>query len=96
MEKEVLRKIEEKDKKKKYFRHLRTEKTSTRKKAQRSYLAFNHQRNIKVHTVDKPFICQMWGKSFTIHGNVSGYSRNPCSLNRERDAALNASGTPTA
>ncbi len=25
---------------------------------------------------------------------VSGYSRNPCSLNRERDAALNASGTP--
>ncbi len=28
--------------------------------------------------------------------NVSGYSRNPCSLNRERDAALTASGTPTA
>ncbi len=28
--------------------------------------------------------------------NVSGYSHNPCSLNRERDAALNASGTPTA
>ncbi len=28
--------------------------------------------------------------------NVSVYSRNPCSLNRERDAALNASGTPTA
>ncbi len=24
--------------------------------------------------------------------NVSGYSRNPCSLNRERDTALNASG----
>ncbi len=28
--------------------------------------------------------------------NVSGYSLNPCSLNRERDTALNASGTPTA
>ncbi len=28
--------------------------------------------------------------------NVSGYLRNPCSLSRERDTALNASGTPTA
>ncbi len=29
--------------------------------------------------------------------NVAGYSRKPCSLNRERDAAwLHASGTPTA
>ncbi len=28
--------------------------------------------------------------------NVSGYSHNPCSLNRERDTALNASGTPSA
>ncbi len=27
--------------------------------------------------------------------NVSGYSLNPCSLNREWDAVLNASGTPT-
>ncbi len=27
--------------------------------------------------------------------NVSGYSRNPCSL-KEQDTALNASGTPTA
>ncbi len=31
-----------------------------------------------------------------VNKNVSGYSHNPCSLNRERDTALNASGTPSA
>ncbi len=36
--------------------------------------------------------CEQWFES----ENVSGYSRNPCSLNRERDIALNASGTPSA
>ncbi len=50
-------------------------------------------RNIENNRASRQFVIRISSRSWE---NVSGYLRNPCSLSRERDTALNALGTPTA